>query len=477
MTTMSDRPIPLCVDLDGTLSKTDSLLEGLLFLIKHNIGAAIKVPFWMLKGRAFLKARVAEHAPLDTTNLPFDAEVLARIQTARHAGQKTVLCTGADRRYAEAVEARLQLFDRLMSSDGIRNLTGSNKTRALVTEFGEKAYDFIGDSHADFGALKNARTAMLVRASGRLRRKLRNHPGLEILVPRQRVQPTSVLRQIRIHQWIKNVLIFLPLVAAQRFDDISSVVACITGFLSFSLCASSIYVLNDLMDVRADRRHPTKQFRPIAAAEIPIRWAIAMIPALLLLGLVSAIGLPIEFIGVLVGYLFVAFVYNIWAKNVAVLDTLFLAGMYTIRILAGAAAISVIPSFWLLALSMFLFLSIAIAKRYTELLQLALDDGEVIPGRQYGNVDLGTLVAQGTASGYAAVLVLALYINSDEIAANYAHPMVIWLACPVLLYWVSKLWLNAARNELPDDPLMWAMTNRVSRGLAIVFLLLLLVAM
>jgi 4-hydroxybenzoate polyprenyltransferase len=283
-------------------------------------------------------------------------------------------------------------------------------------------------------------------------------------------------KQLRLHQWLKNALLFVPLLASQKFTDSGAIAASIAAFVAFGLCASSVYVLNDLMDLPADRRHPRKKDRPFASARIPVEHGVVLIPGLLIAGFLLALFLPWAFVGVLALYYFVTLNYNLWAKNIAVLDTLVLAGLYTLRIIAGAAAISVVPSFWLLAFSMFFFLSVAMAKRYSELVNTDLGDDDTIPGRQYRRIDLSTIMSEGAASGYAAVIILALYINSDEVAANYSHPEVIWLTCPLLLYWVNKLWLNTQRKEMTDDPLVWALENRVSRGIAVMCTLLLVIA-
>ena len=275
---------------------------------------------------------------------------------------------------------------------------------------------------------------------------------------------------------MKNILVFVALLASQRFGELQSVLATAIGFVAFGFCASSVYVLNDLMDLPADRRHPRKRDRPFASGAIPASQGMLLIPLLAIFGFALSGFLTLEFVLVLLLYYFVSLNYNLWAKNLAVLDTLFLAGLYTLRIIAGAAAIEVIPSFWLLAFSMFFFLSVALAKRYSELINLDLESDQRVPGRQYRTVDLNTIISQGAASGYAAVLVMALYINSEEVYRNYSHPQIIWLTCPLLLYWLNKLWLNTQRREMHDDPLVWAIENRVSRGIAVIFTLLLIFA-
>lgn len=471
-----DNDVPLCVDMDGTLIRTDALVESTAQFLKHRAYLAPQIPYWLSKGRAWLKHRIAANGTLDVTHLPYEESVLELIQQARDDNRRVVLCTASNIRHARDVAHHLGLFDEVMASDEKTNLSGENKRRALVERFGEGGYDYIGNDIKDVPAFRSARKSIVVAPTRQLRRELPRLQGAEVLVEARDPTWRDYAKQLRLHQWLKNALVFVPLLASQKFTEFGAVAASITAFFAFGLCASSVYVLNDLMDLPADRRHPRKKARPFASARIPVEHGVILIPVLLLASFVLAAFLPPAFIGVLALYYFGTLNYTLWAKNIAVLDTLVLAGLYTLRIIAGSAAISVITSFWLLAFSVFFFLSVAMAKRYSELVNTDLGDDDVIPGRQYRRIDLSTIMAQGAASGYAAVIILALYINSDEVAANYSHPQVIWLTCPLLLYWVNKLWLNAQRKELADDPLVWALENRVSRGIAVMCALLLLIA-
>ena len=468
--------LPLCVDMDGTVIRTDALVEATAQFLKHRFHLAPKIAFWLARGRAWLKHRVAANGILDVTHLPYEERVLELIREARAEGRRTVLCTASNIYHARAVAQHLGLFDEIMASDEKINLSGENKRHALVAKFGESGYDYVGNDVKDVPAFESARRAFIVAPTKPLRRELHRLPDAEHLVPPRDPTWRDYARQLRLHQWLKNALLFVPLLASQRFNETGAVIHSLLAFLSFGLCASSVYVLNDLMDLPADRRHPRKRHRPFASARIPVEHGVVLIPGLLLASFVLALFLPLAFVGVLAGYYFVTLNYNLWAKNIAVLDTLTLAGLYTLRIIAGAAAIAVVPSFWLLAFSMFFFLSVAMAKRYSELVNTDLSDDDTIPGRQYRRIDLNTIMSEGAASGYAAVIILALYINSDEVAASYSHPEVIWLTCPLLLYWVNKLWLNTQRKEMTDDPLVWAMENRVSRGIAVMCTLLLIAA-
>lgn len=468
--------IPLCVDLDGTLIRSDSLIETTALMIKQHFFMILLFPIWLIRGRAQFKEEIATRTEIDAGYLPYEENVLDAIKTARADGRKIILCTGANYRYAQAVADHLKLFDDVIASSASENLTGSKKQQALTQRFGRSGYDYIGNDSKDIPAFLHARKSFLVSPTLPLRKKLASLQDAQVLVSSKMPSPGVYISQLRLHQWMKNILIFVALLTSQNFSNIEAVVAATIAFIAFGFCASSVYVLNDLMDLRADRRHPRKKKRPFASGAIPSHQGLLLVPLLAGIGFSLAIFLPVEFLMMLILYYFVSLNYNLWAKNLAVLDTLFLAGLYTLRVITGAAAISVIPSFWLLAFSMFFFLSVAMAKRYAELINLKLDSEENIPGRQYSKIDLYTIMSQGAASGYASVLVLALYINSSEVMKNYSHPEVFWLTCPLLLYWINKLWLNSQRGEMHDDPLVWALENRVSRSIAVIFILLILMA-
>jgi len=284
-------------------------------------------------------------------------------------------------------------------------------------------------------------------------------------VPREsphRPRPQQVFRALRLHQWLKNLLVFCPLVAAHRATDQRLLAAAFIAFLAFGLCASSGYVVNDLLDLRSDRRHPLKRTRPFAAGTLPLSWGRVLVPVALLAALGLSLLLPPGFWALLAGYFVVSLAYSWRLKGVLLVDILVLAGLYTLRLHAGAVAVQVELSFWLTALSMFLFLSLAMVKRYCELLELRAMGAEEAQGRSYRPLDLDALMSLGTASGYLSVLVLALYINSESVRELYAHPEVIWTLCPLLLYWISRIWLLARRGELHQDPLVFACRDPAS---------------
>jgi 4-hydroxybenzoate polyprenyltransferase/phosphoserine phosphatase len=468
---------PLVVDLDGTLLHTDSLFEGVAQLLKRDPRSMLAVPRWLLDGRATLKREIAHRTSLDMASLPYDPQLLAFLE-ARRGRCKLVLCTAAHRRVADAVAAHLGMFDEVIATYGRNNLRGHAKARALVERFGVAGFDYAGNDTSDLPVFAQARRAIVVNPTPALRWRLGRIDNIEQVIGARRALPfASHLRAMRPHQWIKNLLVYLPTLAAIDTTGPGAIWPGTLAFLAFCLVASSVYLANDLLDVSADRRHPRKRNRPFAAGLLPIPHGLVMIPALLTAGMLLATMLPAAFVGVLTLYYLSSNLYSFWLKRVPLLDTLVLAGLYTLRILGGAAAIRVIPSVWLLAFSMFFFLSIALAKRHSELVEgEGTGPGASIPGREYRPEDLGTLISQGSASGYAAVLVLALYINDAKEQTRYNHPEIIWLICPLLLYWINKLWLNSQRREIREDPVIWAIRNRVSRSIAILSVLLLLLA-
>jgi len=275
------------------------------------------------------------------------------------------------------------------------------------------------------------------------------------------MQMSSLPRALRVNQWVKNLLVFVPIVVDHRLLEPALFSAAATAFVAFCLAASGAYVLNDLLDRQADRTHQTKRQRPFAAGELsPLHGWLLLVPLVGGSVLLAAVALPPHFLGLLLLYLVVTTAYSTWLKRLAVLDVLLLAGLYTLRVLAGGAATGVAPSAWLLAFAMFLFLSLAFLKRYAEMREA----GSAGPTnrRGYRPGDVPWLASMGGASGYLSVLVLALYLNSEQVVALYRHPILLWLVCPLLLYWTGRLWLRANRGEIHEDPIVATVYDPVS---------------
>ncbi|MEM6420987.1 MAG: UbiA family prenyltransferase [Pseudomonadota bacterium] len=450
----------LVVDLDGTLSRTDTLIEAVLGLAARRPMALFKLPFWLSGGRAAFKARVAEAHIVPGDALPLNETVLEEIRRARAAGRRTALVTAADQRQAEAVAEAAGLFDEVHGSSGARNLKGAEKARFLTERFGEKGFDYIGDSKADLPVWAAARAGLTVGAEPGLRRRA------EAANPEMRHldAPTgktlAALKAMRPHQWSKNLLLFVPALAAHNSWVLWAVA---WGFLAFSATASAVYLINDLLDLEADRAHPRKRRRPFAAGDLSPVTGLGLAAGLLVFAfaIAAAIGSP-AFFATLAVYLAATFAYSLVLKRELLIDVLMLAGLYTVRIVAGGAVAGLVLSPWLLGFSMFVFLALAAVKRQAELMD-QLATGRESSGRAYEVEDLPILRALAMASGVASILVLALYIASPDVQPHYNHPTLLWLLCPVVLYWVMRMIMMAHRGAMTDDPIVFAAADRTSQ--------------
>lgn len=458
----SSQHIPLVVDLDGTLLRTDTLWESLLILAKRRWTALFLLPFWLLEGKAAFKWRIAEAIELPTATLPQQEAFVAHLRQVRAEGRTLVLATAATEKIARSVARDFDLFDHVLASDERTNLSGSRKLAAIRALLGEVEFDYAGNDRADLPIWRAARRAILVDPT---RAAAAGAPALTTVEATFASPGGGIgahLRGLRPQQWAKNVLVFLPLFAAHRATEMELVGKALLAFASWCLCASAVYVLNDLFDLAADREHPTKRSRPFASGVVPIPRALAMIPLLLAASawLALAVGIPLFLLVAL--YLVINVAYSGFIKRIMLLDVVVLAGVYTLRVISGAAAVDVRPSFWLLAFSMFMFFDLALIKRYADLVVLQSAGKTELGGRDYQVRDLPLLLSLGSTSGLMAVLVLALYVNSPEIEVMYRRPELVWLLCPILLYWTARIWMKAVRSEMPTDPLVYALRDRAS---------------
>jgi 4-hydroxybenzoate polyprenyltransferase/phosphoserine phosphatase len=469
---------PLAVDLDGTLIRTDLLVESVFALLKRNIFFVFCLPFWLLKGKAALKHEIAARVDIDVGLLPYHGEFLDYLKDEHANGRKLILATASNEKFAQAIALHLGIFDDVLASSATVNLSGRRKLEQLQDKLGKSGFDYAANALVDIPLLENAGEALLVNPERGVKEAAeRKRDITRIFDDRTGSVLGRYLKALRLQQWLKNLLVFIPLLMAHQISDPVMLGQALLAFFAFGLCASSVYLLNDLLDLPDDRLHPTKRHRPFAAGTISIVNGAMLVPALLIAAFVLAVALPVEFIGVLAFYYLITLAYSVLLKRAALVDVLTLASLYTIRIIAGAAAVSVVLSFWLLAFSMFLFLSLALVKRFTELLMSEQQERANTFGRGYSAGDLETLAQFGSTSAYMAVLVLALYINSEEVRALYEHPEVIWLLCPLLLYMVTRIWLLARRGRLHEDPVVFVIRDRRSQWLAGVGAFLLWLAM
>ncbi|MDF2234592.1 UbiA family prenyltransferase [Albimonas sp. CAU 1670] len=460
---------PLIIDLDGTLTRVDTLHESAVGLLACGLPEFIGVARAAPGGKAAVKAAVADRVELDVTCLPYREEVLELIRAARAAGREVHLVTAADQRIADAVAAHIGLFDSAHGSRVGLNLGGEAKARFLVERFGERGFDYAGDQAADLPVWARARRAIVVGAAPRVARQARERaaeagaPVPVIVDPRPSLpkRARAYLRALRPHQWLKNLLVFLPLLATHR-EAGGEVLAVATTFVAFSLVASSVYCINDLLDLDADRAHPRKRNRPFASGQVPAMHGIAMAGGLFAAGFALASLVNAMTLGVLSVYFGATLLYSLALKRELVIDICLLAGLYTLRVIAGSMAVELQPSPWMLALSTFLFLSLAAMKRQTELVDLAASGRTESSGRAYRAEDLNVVTMMAIAAGYTAVLVLALYIYSPAVQRLYESPMMLWGAPPILLYWVSRMVMIAHRGGMDDDPVLFAVKDGVS---------------
>lgn len=466
--------VPLVVDMDGALLRVDAFHEGCVNLfaggLRDVLGAVpLVVSALRRKGahpKAAIKAAVAARAPLDAAALPLRDEVLDLIREARAEGRRVILATAADQRVADAVASHVGLFDEVCGSDGIVNLGGAAKAAWLVDRFGRGGFDYVGDHARDLPVWAEARRAITVAAPSALVRRVEaqthDRPSLHLAPPPSAARRIhDHIRALRPHQWLKNLLLFLPILAAhitaaEVWQDVT------LGFIAFSLTASSVYCLNDLLDLEADRAHPRKRRRPFASGDVPALHGVWMGASLLVAGFWLAWAVSPLLFGVLTVYFGATLLYSFVLKRELVIDICVLAGLYTLRVIAGSAAADLQLSPWMLALSVFLFLALAAMKRQTELVDLARSGRSESSGRAYRAEDLNVVTMMAIAAGYTAVLVLALYIYSPAVQQLYASPLLLWGAPPILLYWISRLVMIAHRGGMNDDPVLFAVKDRIS---------------
>jgi 4-hydroxybenzoate polyprenyltransferase/phosphoserine phosphatase len=462
---------PIVVDLDGTLIRTDLLAETTNRFMTEQPQRLFALIGWLAAGKSHLKGHLAAATAIDVSALPYNDALLVWLRHQKAQGRSIVLATGSHRLLADRVADHLGLFDEVHATEGETNLKSDAKRDELVRRYGENGFEYVGDAWADMSIWRAASHAHVVSNSSRLIGRNRKNGNLGLTMPSGTSFWGPLSAAMRPHQWMKNLLVFVPLLAAHRYDSVAAVLQSLIAFLAFGLAASSAYLLNDLVDVGDDRHHARKRHRPFAAGAAALVHGWFAWPTLLLAAFALAgYALQWEFTACLVLYFVLTTAYSLRLKQAAVVDTVTLAILYTLRIIAGAAAIAVPLSFWLLAFSIFLFLSLAFVKRFSEL-AAATETGPrgPLPGRGWGRQDLQLVSSLGCAAGYIAVLVLALYIQDSRTAALYSQPQLIWLACPLLLYWISRTWLIAHRGQMHDDPVVFALKDRVSWAVGVLF--------
>lgn len=466
---------PLCVDLDGTLVKSDTLVDSLLVLARTHPAQLLALPAQLMRGKAAFKAFVTSHVTLDVVHLPYNRKLLQFLHDEHNRGRSIYLATGADTHLAKRVAAHLGLFTGVLGSDGSTNLTGNRKLDRLRSQLGNQPFDYIGNDVPDLPLLAHATENMVANPSLRLRLRMRTRGLLPVRAFVERGSTfRSVIRALRIHQWAKNLLIFLPLLLAHHVP-LNLFLSGLLAFCCFSLAASSAYIVNDLLDIESDRRHPQKRSRPFASGDLSALSGIFIASSFLVLAIVGARLLPVAFFLWLLLYLVTTLAYTWYLKRIALVDVLVLSGLYTLRLLAGSAATQSHISHWLAGFSVFLFFSLAIVKRFAELQNLRASGLPPHNGRGYLVSDIEQLRSFGTASAFAAVVVFAIYISGSDVTLLYRRQQLLWLIMPFMILWLCRVWLLASRGELNEDPLVFALTDRASLliGIAVAVIALL----
>jgi 4-hydroxybenzoate polyprenyltransferase len=472
---VSGQPRPvLCVDLDGTLVRTDTLQESLVELLRHRPWMLLALPWWLLRGRASFKARVAAAVDLDPSVLPYNTELVAFLRDEHAAGRTLTLATASHAKTARRIADHVGLFTAVHATDDKINRKGPAKAEALATAYGEGAFSYAGDARADLPVWKRASSAVLVNVSRAVRDDLGSVP-VEREFAGNAARATELLRLLRPHQWVKNVLLAVPLLTAHHYSDSHAVTATLLAIVAMCLMASAIYAVNDLLDLAADRRHPTKCRRPLAAGNLPLAWGMAVVPVLAIAAALVALPLPRVFALGLVCYAAAAILYSLWIKHVAWLDAAWLACLYTLRIYIGALAIAVPVSGWLLAFSFFAFASLALLKRFTELASLA-DRPGVEHARAYHFDDRKFVEAAGWVFAVLAAGVLVFYVGSDTVRVLYRDPHLLWGIAPLLLYLLLDVWRAARSGRMHDDPVWYAIRRPVTYVVLCAVLALMLLA-
>ena len=470
---MSNQPDPLVVDLDGTLVRTDLFLESVMRFIRRSPLNLFRILLWLLQGRQLAKVRIAASVAIDASRLPYNQDLITLMQQRKAAGAELILATAAPERYGTAVAEHLDCFDCVIASDELINAKGPAKLHAIRAVLGERPFEYAGDDPADQPIWDAASAGIYVNVKRSIVADARrqNRPVIELRDRNGAAK--NLVRQLRIHQWVKNLLVLLPLFAAHTYTEPGAVFSALLGFVCFSFCASGVYVVNDLFDLAEDRAHPSKRHRPLAAGELSIRSGVLITLSLMISAVgLAAVLLPSAFTVVLLTYLLTNYAYSVYLKRIWAVDAMVLAGMYTLRILAGAAALGLFPSFWLLSFSMFAFLGLAYLKRYVEIMRLHGEQS----GRGYHHTDHETLFSLGISNMTVSVLVLALYIRDVDTTAFYGLPEALWGLCLIGVYWSNRVWFKARRVLIDDDPIVWALKDPVSIVLVLTAILLVIVA-
>lgn len=448
------------IDLDGTLIKTDILYESVLLLIKKNFIYLFIMPFWLLTGKSNLKYKVSSLVDINPQTLPYNERFLNYIKEQHQQGRRLILATATTEKYAQAIADHLGIFSQVIASTENKNISGKTKLDNIKNH--AKNFSYAGNAVIDLVIFSQAKESIVVNPTWGLKRKLTLINNISQVFENEDKVGLAAFKAIRMYQWVKNSLIFVPLLMSQQFYNIDAVLNVMIAFISFSFLASSTYIVNDLIDIPNDRMHTRKKNRPLASGRLSIPMAIVIAIILFSSSFVIASSVNAAFFYGLVFYLVLTLLYSFKLKSYILMDTISLSLLYTTRIFVGALVINIMPSVWLIAFSMFMFLSLALVKRCSELQTLGLENKNRTPGRDYTVSDTYILASMGVTSGFVSVLVVALYLNDVESISQYTYPEILWSVCPLLLYWIGRMWIKTFRDEMHDDPIVFTIKDKGS---------------
>jgi len=471
----SDREPPLLVDLDRSLIRTDLLLETTVVYLSANPLRLFRLLGWLIGGRAHLKRRLAQAAGLDLLLIPVNEHVEDYARQAKRAGQDVYLATASDELLAGKIAARFDFLDGVIASDGSNNLKGRRKAAEVVRRFPD-GFDYVGDSSDDLHVWRHARSAVVVAPSSALLRSVKALGKPTKVVDKSSVK-SALLKAARLHQWAKNALVFIPAILSAQIANPDTAITCVFAFLSLGLVASGTYLINDLWDLSNDRRHAKKRQRPLASGKLPITTALVAAPVMIAAGLAIAAAIGAGALAALLAYLALTLAYSMHLKRVPVLDTVVLASLFTLRLVLGIAAAGVVASPWLLVFSMFLFTSLSLAKRNTEIQRVSTAGGVAVAGRGYLVADAPYVLALGMATATGSIMIMVLYLIFDAFSRDfYGNPHWLWVFPVVLFLWTARIWLVGHRGELNDDPVAFALKDRQSLAMGAVVVIAFLMA-
>lgn len=456
------RALPICVDLDGTLVKTDLLLETFINVVKNDWVNLFRVPFWFVLGKAAAKKKLAKISSIDPATIPYNEKLLEYLKKERSNGREIVLATASDQKIAGQIALHLGMFDDVVASDGITNLKGEAKADFLVERYGECGFVYVGNSRSDLNVWRRANSAILVNTGRSVPRAAAGLCPLEREFIDRKSSLGGLIREVRPHQWLKNLLVFISPAAGHMLFNPTAIFQTFLAFVAFCFAASGIYIINDLFDLDADRRHPRKRNRPIASGDLPLQYGLA---GPIFIGIAMALGLAISMDFILIVYIYVtlSLAYSHILKTKPLVDVFCLAVLYTIRVVAGGVAAKSGLSIWLLNFSGFLFLSLGFLKRYAEYSLCTHGGKNVTSGRRgYTEDDSLLIIIMGVCSSFVSTSVFALYVNSTQSVLVYKNAYFLWGIVPLVLFWQLRLWLATVRGYMHDDPVVYAAKDKIT---------------